>query len=100
MILLDPRHLETVRRILSEHVPDCEARAFGSRVTGTAESFADLDIALVCDEALDWRRIEALKDAFAESDLPIVVDVLDWHSISDSFRAIIFKDCEVIQEPG
>ncbi|MDO8587638.1 MAG: nucleotidyltransferase domain-containing protein [Armatimonadota bacterium] len=97
MIDLDPLHLETIKRILAEYVPDCEALVFGSRARGTAAAYSDLDIALVSNEKLDWRRIEALKDAFAESDLPIIVDPVDWHSISDSFRAIIESKHEVLK---
>ena len=32
---------------------------------------------------LDWRTLGRLKEAFEESDLPMRVDVLDWHAISD-----------------
>ncbi len=39
-----------------------------------------------------------LKEAFEDSDLPILVDVLDWQEISQSFREIIAKDYAVLQE--
>lgn len=91
MIDLAPEHLEEVRRILAEHAPGIEVRAYGSRVRGTARAHSDLDLALLGEEKLDWRRIEALKDAFSESDLPFQVDVLDWNAISDSFRAVILE---------
>lgn len=41
MIDLPPHHLTTVQRILAEHLPDCEVRAFGSRVTGKARKHSD-----------------------------------------------------------
>ncbi len=97
MIDMDEKDLANVRRILKEHAPDCEARAFGSRIEGKADKFSDLDLALVSDQKLDWRKIEVLKDAFAASDLPITVDVIDWHAISDEFRALIEKKYEIIQ---
>lgn len=99
MIDIEPKHLELIKRILAEHVPDCEVRAFGSRVTGTAGSYSDLDIAVIGAEKMDWRKIEALKDAFAESDLPIIVDVIDGNAISESFREVVEKRYEVIQKP-
>ena len=98
MFDLTDEHLSEVRRILSEHMPDCEARVFGSRVRGRARKYSDLDIALVGDAKIDERRIESLKDAFADSDLPFRVDVLDWHAISDSFRKVIEKGYEVVQK--
>lgn len=101
MIDLAPNHLETVRRILAEHMPDCEVRAFGSRAKWEGQDYSDLDLAVVCDDAADRRAIESLKQAFKDSDLPIRVDVLDWHAIAEDFRKAIESDCEVLQErPG
>jgi uncharacterized protein len=97
MIDMDEKDLANVRRILKEHAPDCEVRVFGSRIEGKAGKFSDLDLALVADQKLEWRKIELLKDAFAASDLPITVDVIDWHAISDEFRTIIDKKYEIIQ---
>lgn len=97
MIDLDPTSLNIVLSILRKHVHDCEVRVFGSRLNGSATTYSDLDLALVGDGPLDWQRIEKLKDAFAESDLPIMVDVLDWHTISDEFRAVIKKRYEVVR---
>jgi uncharacterized protein len=99
MIDLAPKHLDEVKRILAEQVPGVEVRAYGSRVSGTARPYSDLDLALVGDEKIDGRRIEALKDAFAESDLPFMVDVLDFHAISESFRQVILtRGFEMVQE--
>lgn len=98
MIDLSPDHLKTVRRILAEQAPGCEVRAFGSRVTWTAKDFSDLDLAIVGAAALDWGTLGRLREAFEESDLPIQVDVLDWHSISLSFQEVIERDYEVLQE--
>lgn len=93
MIDLNPRHLATVERILAEHAPGLEVRAFGSRATWTAKEYSDLDLALVGQSRLDTATIWRLKEAFSESDLPIRVDVLDWHAISDKFREAIRPDC-------
>lgn len=98
MIDIEEKYLAEIRRILSEHVSDCEVRAFGSRLEGKAREFSDLDLVLVGGEKLNWRRIESLKDAFSSSDIPIIVDVIDWHAISDEFRAIIKNNYEIIQE--
>lgn len=100
MIDLQPDHLTEVQRILRDLVPGVEVRAFGSRVTGSAAKFSDLDLVLMGDGALNWRLIESLKDAFSESDLPFTVDVLDWHTIPDSFRDIISRQYEVLQAPA
>ena len=98
MIDLAPHHLETVKRILAEHLPDSEVRAFGSRATWTAWEYSDLDLAVVSPEPLDWDRRARLREAFEESDLPIRVDIVDWESLSDGFRQTIVGDCVVLQE--
>ena len=98
MIDIEEKHLIEIKRILSEQVPDCEVRAFGSRVEGKAENFSDLDLVLISNEKLDRRRIERLKDAFAASNLPMTVDVIDYNSVSREFQQIINKQYEVIRE--
>jgi predicted nucleotidyltransferase len=100
MIDVETQYLTEIRSILQHHVPDCEVRVFGSRFNGKAKRFSDIDLALVGAESLDWERIEALKDAFSESNLPIMVDVLDWNAISPEFRKIIEQGYEGIQKRG
>ena len=97
MIDLAPEHLEMIRRILADHVPDCKVRAFGSRVDGTARDYSDLDLVIVGKERLDPKRFRHLKEAFEESHLPFRVDVLDWRALSKNFRDSIEKKCEVFE---
>jgi predicted nucleotidyltransferase len=97
MIDLAASHLKTVLRLLAALAPECEVRAFGSRVAGNAKPYSDLDIVLVGDGRLPSARVSALREAFAESDLPIRVDVLDWHAIPESFRNIITARYAVLQ---
>ena len=98
MIDLSPVHLAIVERILAEHVPECEVRAFGSRATWNAKDYSDLDLAIVGEGPLPSRILPRLKEAFEESQLPMRVDVVDWHSIADGFREAIEPDCVVVQE--
>jgi uncharacterized protein len=100
MIDLQADHLDIVKRILADHVPECTVRAFGSRVTGTAKDYSDFDLTVVGKEKIDRRRMNLLREAFAESVLPFRVEVQDWHGISDSFRKIIEERFEVIQRPA
>ena len=98
MIDLTPKHLEMIQRILAEHVPKCEVRAFGSRVKRTAKDYSDLDLAVVGSESLSRRQLRRLKEAFEESDVPIRVDVVDWQSLSDWFKQVIAAEYKVIQK--
>ena len=98
MIDLNPKHFEIVQHILAKHVPGCEVRAFGSRVKWTAKDYSDLDLAVVGSKPLNLKQRGELVEAFEESNLPIRVDVLDWHTISEEFKKIITEEYEVIQE--
>ena len=97
MIELDPSYLEEIERILDRYVPGCEVRAFGSRVTGTAHRYSDLDLAILRPDPLAPEVMEALKNAFSESDLPILVDVADWHDLPEGIRNMIEQEHEVIR---
>ncbi|MCY3924573.1 MAG: restriction endonuclease subunit S [bacterium] len=94
---LNPRSLQTVERILADYVPHCEVRAYGSRARWEARDYSDLDLAVVGDGPLDRRIVGDLREAFEESDLPIRVDVVDWHAIDDAFRRRIEPDSVVMQ---
>jgi len=100
MIDLAPEPLAIVLRMLAAQVPDCEVRAFGSRVTGNAKPYSDLDLVLLGPARLPLGRLAAVGEAFAESELPIRVDVIDWHAISENFRKIIAAKFEVLQIPA
>ena len=93
---LPPADLETVRRILRDHAPGLEARAFGSRVSWTARETSDLDLVLMAESPLDAGRMAALRAAFAGSDLPFRVDVADWAAVSEDFRGIINENSVTI----
>ncbi len=99
MIDVAPEHLEMVLALLSNYLPECEVRVFGSRFSGTAKPYSDLDLAVVGQNRLDWRILAELKEAFQESELPFRIDLLDWNAISDEFRTVIEKSgYEVIFE--
>ena len=95
---IGPADLETVRRVLREHVPGLEVWAFGSRVSWTARGTSDLDIALMTTEQLDAMRLAEMREAFVQSDLPFRVDIVDWSSTSRAFQSIIMQNCVVVQE--
>ena len=96
MIDLSPLHLATVKSILAEHVPECEVRAYGSRATWTARDYSDVDLAVVGKGPQDPGVIADLKEAFQNSDLPMRVDVLDWHGVSEEFREAIKAEMVVL----
>lgn len=86
---ITPEERAIVLRILNEIVPDREVRAFGSRVTGKAKPFSDLDLAIMGDEPLSLETRARLEEAFSESDLSWKVDILDQFSSDQAFQGLI-----------
>jgi len=95
---IEPENLVIVTNILLRHVPNRTVRAFGSRVTGTARTFSDLDLVVKGDIPLSLRMVSALKGDFTESDLPFKVDIVDWATTKEPFREIIEKNYVVVQD--
>lgn len=98
MIDLPPADLELVRQILRNHVPDCAVWVFGSRVSGRAKKYSDLDLAVLSEEPLSLTELGELQEAFSESDLPIKVDVVDYNRASEEFQAVIRRQYVALQE--
>lgn len=94
---ITPEERAIVLRILNEIVPDREVRAFGSRVTGKAKPFSDLDLAIMGDEPLPLETRAQLEDAFSAAELPWKVDVLHWESIDNVFQGIISSECVILK---
>lgn len=89
MIDLPAEQLAQVREIVRRHVPSGEVFAFGSRVSGRAKEFSDLDLMVKSTGGLPWRTLADLRESFEASDLPITVDVVDWNACSVQFRSLV-----------
>ena len=66
-----------VRAIVERTVPGAQLWVFGSRATGRARPYSDLDLLVTSPPRLTWMQRVALQDAFEASDLPFCVDVVE-----------------------
>ncbi|MGD9583088.1 MAG: restriction endonuclease subunit S [Lysobacterales bacterium] len=88
-----PVDLAIVQSILRSVLPSAASVwVFGSRATWTTKDSSDLDLAIDAGRRLTREEENALHAAFEDSDLPYKVDVVDMHTVSDSFRTIIERD--------
>jgi len=94
---LEPQDVTAVLSILKRYAPAAEVWAFGSRVSGKARPFSDLDLVIVQDEPLDPQTQAELHDALSESDLPVKVDVVEWSRTKPAFREIIMQNHVVLK---
>lgn len=98
---LSPEERDLVLKILKQQVPEYEVVAFGSRVHGkNLKPFSDLDLAVKARKPLSTAVLASLRNAFSESNLPFKVDVVDWASASEAFRAIIASAPAILQKPA
>ena len=91
---LSERDRKEVVRILNTMAPGIEVWVYGSRINGTAYEMSDLDLVFRGREMepIDVTILAAVRNAFSESNIPILVDVLDWAQIPESFRQEILAD--------
>lgn len=87
-----PHHWEIVRTILQKHIAGYEVWVFGSRARRRAQTYSDLDLAVITGAPLPRTVSGALAEAFSESDLPWKVDIVNWATTSEAFRKIIERD--------
>lgn len=92
-----PEQWRIIEGVLQAKVPGVAVWAFGSRATGRAKPYSDLDIAIIGTEPLGLPRLAEISEAFSESDLPWKVDVVDWAAASARFRQAIERDRVVVQ---
>lgn len=90
-MMLASHELEIITSILDQYVRDAECYLFGSRANDTAKPGSDVDLLVKGKQPMDlalWGKIE---EAFADSDLPYTVDIVDWHRIDAEFKNHISK---------
>ena len=82
VVTLTEEQLRSVRAIVDRVLPGAEVWVFGSRATGHARPFSDLDLLLTKPPTLTWLQRADLRDAFEASDLPFKVDVVEAGGLS------------------
>jgi predicted nucleotidyltransferase len=76
----------------------CEIWAYGSRVRGDSHVGSDLDMVIRTHDLspLPAVELQAFKEACRESNIPILVDIMDWGRIPVAFHAQIMQAHEII----
>ena len=101
MLDLNSKYLKMIKVILSHHVPEMEVWAYGSRVNGDSHDGSDLDLVVINprDKTILQKKLAELREAFSESNIPILIDIHDWAEIPEKFQQEIARNYVVIQ-PG
>ena len=96
---LPEKYASQVRALLRQYIPEAEVWAYGSRVRGDHYDASDLDLVarFPATEKRNFFRLSDVKDAFVESNLPIIVQIVDWDGIPESFREEILVEYVLFQ---
>lgn len=99
-LFLPDRYLQQVKAILAEHIPEAEVWAYGSRVNGDYYDASDLDLVVhfPSDQLRDPFKLASVREAFSESNVPIIVQLVDWDRIPQAFKDEILVRYAVVQE--
>jgi predicted nucleotidyltransferase len=89
MITITPAELTLVQNILREKLPTAKIWVFGSRAKGTAQRGSDLDLAIDAGAPLPPSITAPLSDALENAPLPYTVDLVDLHTTTPTFTALI-----------
>ncbi len=73
-----------LRALIDTVIPGARVAMFGSRATGRARPFSDLDLLILEPARLTWQQRAALQDLLEQSDLPFRVDVVEAGSVPAS----------------
>jgi predicted nucleotidyltransferase len=83
---------QLILKALNAYFPGAKFYVFGSRTKGTAKKYSDLDIAIDGGQPLDLVKIGGLNEHFAESPLPFIVDISDFHRMDQKFQNLVLDD--------
>jgi uncharacterized protein len=100
MLDLTPAQLATVRAVLARRVPEREVRAFGSRVTGRAWRYSDLDLVVMGAAPVPELTLAHLRADFEDSDLPFRVDVMEQRDLPAAWPKADGQDSALVQAAG
>jgi predicted nucleotidyltransferase len=93
MITLTENEQATLEGIVKNNATDQPYRViiFGSRATGKAKKYSDVDLALIGQGPVPNQTIAYLSEAFDNSSLPYTVDIVDFTLASPSLQDQIEK---------
>ncbi len=81
---LDTQTIQAIRAVFASEPKIQTVILFGSRAKGTAKQGSDIDLALIGNAPLTFRDICRLDNQLDELDLPYQIDLIDYHTITNS----------------
>ena len=95
---LSSRHRRMIEDLVNRFLPGVEVWAYGSRVNGRSHEGSDLDLVLRAPglRPIPWRQLGDFTEALTDSNIPFLVDALDWARLPERFHREIERDYVVL----
>ena len=87
-LAISPRDKKILFSLLALYLPHTSVWAYGSRVTGNAKPWSDLDL-VVFTAAEQKYHLSLLREALEESNLSFRTQLMEWDCLPDNFKANI-----------
>ena len=86
------KYKKKLLEIIAKQLTECKVYLFGSRARGIYQPGADIDLALDAGKPIDFRVLFKIQDEIEDSTIPLMVDLVDLHSVSDKLRNEVKKE--------
>lgn len=86
------KYMEILIHIIQKKLPGCRVYLFGSRARKTNLPGADIDLALDAGKPIDLSILLSIHGEIEETNVPLMVDLVDMHSASDLFKDVIKEE--------
>ena len=88
--MLDESTIAKIKNIMFQFLDPKKDKVFifGSRATGKGRKFSDIDIGIECHDKISEKLVGDIKEKFEESDLPYMIDVVNFSHVSDTFKKV------------
>jgi predicted nucleotidyltransferase len=97
-MMLPERYKNMLTQIFESAGQPIEIWAYGSRVNGDAHAGSDLDLVVLAGnhDPLPQRMVTGLQERIRESNIPILVELRDFHNLPERFKTNIESNHEVL----
>ena len=87
---------KTIKEIVLRHLPEGKYRVFlyGSQAMGTARKWSDYDVGILGNKPVPTMTLVEIEDELESSDLPVVVEVVDFYNVDEGFKQLAFQRIE------
>lgn len=98
--MISPQHLKHVTQTLNKfpQLHDTQIFLFGSRASHDHHHpYSDIDLGIDGGKPLPASLISELETTFEDSDLPYVVEIIDFATVDDQFKSVALQHTIPIQ---